>query len=70
MIRAAAIASLGVLLSGAIFGQAVRSASAFEVASVKVNTAIQDQLGLKLELRKAPVDRLIIDHIDRVPTEN
>jgi uncharacterized protein (TIGR03435 family) len=32
--------------------------------------ALQEQLGLKLELRKAPVDRLIIDHVDRVPTEN
>jgi len=33
-------------------------------------TAIQDQLGLKLVPAKVPVDYLIIDHIDRVPTEN
>ena len=32
--------------------------------------AIQDQLGLKLEQRKAPVDRIVIDHIERIPTEN
>jgi uncharacterized protein (TIGR03435 family) len=32
-------------------------------------TAIQEQLGLKLESAKAPVDVLVIDHIDR-PTAN
>jgi uncharacterized protein (TIGR03435 family) len=32
--------------------------------------ALQDQLGLKLEQRKTPVDRIVIDHIERVPTEN
>jgi uncharacterized protein (TIGR03435 family) len=34
-----------------------------------VFTAIQEQLGLKLESAKAPVDILVIDHIDR-PTAN
>ena len=33
-------------------------------------TAIQDQLGLKLEPAKVPVDYLVIDHVDRTPTEN
>jgi uncharacterized protein (TIGR03435 family) len=32
--------------------------------------AIQDQLGLKLEARKAPVEILVIDHAEKVPTEN
>jgi uncharacterized protein (TIGR03435 family) len=32
-------------------------------------TAIQDQLGLKLESIKAPVDTIVIDHIEE-PTEN
>ncbi|MGB9459126.1 MAG: TIGR03435 family protein [Bryobacteraceae bacterium] len=41
-----------------------------EPPAVSLFDAIQDQLGLKLELRKAPVDRIVIDHIDRVPTEN
>lgn len=33
-------------------------------------TAIQDQLGLKLVPAKVPVDYLVIDHVDRTPTEN
>ena len=33
-------------------------------------TAIQEQLGLKLESEKVPVQMLIIDHIDKTPTEN
>jgi uncharacterized protein (TIGR03435 family) len=35
-----------------------------------VFTLIQDQLGLKLEAKKAPVEILIIDHAEKVPTEN
>jgi uncharacterized protein (TIGR03435 family) len=33
-------------------------------------TAVQDQLGLKLELRKIPVDVLVVDHADKVPAAN
>lgn len=33
-------------------------------------TALQEQLGLKLESQKVPVDFLVIDHIERVPTQN
>jgi uncharacterized protein (TIGR03435 family) len=32
--------------------------------------ALQDQLGLKLEPRRAPVDMLVVDHAERVPVEN
>jgi uncharacterized protein (TIGR03435 family) len=32
--------------------------------------AIEDELGLKVESRKAPVDLLIVDHAEKVPTEN
>jgi uncharacterized protein (TIGR03435 family) len=32
--------------------------------------AVEKQLGLKLEKTKAPVEMLILDHIERTPTEN
>jgi uncharacterized protein (TIGR03435 family) len=33
-------------------------------------TAIQDQLGLRLEARKVPVEILVVDRVDRKPTPN
>jgi uncharacterized protein (TIGR03435 family) len=35
-----------------------------------VFTAIQEQLGLRLESAKGDVEVIVIDHIERVPTEN
>jgi uncharacterized protein (TIGR03435 family) len=32
--------------------------------------AIQEQLGLRLESKKLPLDLIVIDHIEKVPTEN
>ena len=32
-------------------------------------TALQEQLGLKLQATKGPVDTLVIDHLDK-PSEN
>lgn len=33
-------------------------------------SAIQEQLGLRLESQKVPADYLVIDHVERVPIEN
>jgi uncharacterized protein (TIGR03435 family) len=35
-----------------------------------LTTALQSQLGLKLEARKIAIDVFVIDHIDKIPTEN
>jgi uncharacterized protein (TIGR03435 family) len=33
-------------------------------------TAVRDQLGLKLESKKGPIDLLVVDHIEKTPTAN
>ena len=40
------------------------------VSGPTLSDAVQDQLGLKLERRKAPIEILIVDHTERAPTEN
>jgi uncharacterized protein (TIGR03435 family) len=37
---------------------------------ISLQDAIQQQLGLKLEVQKRPVTVLVIDHINETPTEN
>jgi uncharacterized protein (TIGR03435 family) len=31
---------------------------------------LQDQLGLKMEPKKAKIELLIVDHAEKIPTEN
>lgn len=35
-----------------------------------VFSALQTQLGLRLEPRKAPVEVMVVDHMERAPTRN
>jgi uncharacterized protein (TIGR03435 family) len=47
----------------------VSEASASGFTAPSITTAIQEQLGLKLELRKGPMEIIIIDHVER-PSAN
>jgi uncharacterized protein (TIGR03435 family) len=38
--------------------------------SALIITGLQEELGLKLESKKVPLDLLIVDHMERVPIEN
>lgn len=53
---------------GAMGGDAVPDANLTDAATLFA--AIQAQLGLKLESKKAPTDLLVIDHLEKTPSEN
>jgi uncharacterized protein (TIGR03435 family) len=49
--------------------QAANQADPMDAASAMM-TALQEQMGLKLEARKNWIDVLVIDHAERAPAEN
>jgi uncharacterized protein (TIGR03435 family) len=43
---------------------------ALDPEGLSIFDAVQDQLGLKIEKRKGPVQMLVVDHMEKKPTEN
>lgn len=41
-----------------------------DAAGPSISAAVQEQLGLKLEQHKGPVDRVVIDHLEKRPSGN
>jgi uncharacterized protein (TIGR03435 family) len=58
------------VLAGAPGGDARPASDAQEETAPSLLAAVQDQLGLKLEQKKAPIDLVVIDHIEKTASEN
>jgi uncharacterized protein (TIGR03435 family) len=44
--------------------------AAIDATGPSIFTAVQSDLGMRLESRKAPIDLLVIDSVNKLPTEN
>jgi uncharacterized protein (TIGR03435 family) len=66
--------AIGLVRNGGVPGRGEGAQAATEPAdpngALPLPDAISKQLGLKLELKKRPMQVLVIDHIDENPTEN
>jgi uncharacterized protein (TIGR03435 family) len=51
-------------------GQSVGPSASADDTGPNIFRALQEQLGLKLESKKEMVDILVVDHIEKTPTEN
>jgi bla regulator protein BlaR1 len=49
---------------------ALNPTAAVEPDGPSIFDAVQDQLGLKIEKRKGPVRMLVVDHVEKKPTDN
>ena len=61
--------SAGVAMPGAGGGDGKGGAEASDPSGSSIFQSVQ-QMGLKLEARKAPLDMIVVDHLEKVPTEN
>ena len=57
------------IVNGAAASQGQASAGAQDLPGASILTALQEQLGLKLESTRAAVEALVIEHVER-PSEN
>jgi uncharacterized protein (TIGR03435 family) len=53
-----------------VAGSGLRSGAPMDDPDPTLVQALQDQLGLRLEQKKGAVDFLVVDHAEKVPTEN
>jgi len=52
------------------FSSVSSSASAADNPMPDLFQALQSELGLELEARKGPVQTVVVDHLERIPTGN